>query len=133
MRIGRILCAAVALLAPTVTSQPDPGTALYTNAVTYCAEAKAVLIDQFDIAYWKQNNSVTFSFSFASVQENLNVSANLYLNDYGNQLFNETIDICSILSGVLCPLPQVNFTGKYQSEHNCVVCGATPRPRPSPG
>lgn len=91
---------------------PKPGEALYTNAVTYCAEAKAVLVDQFDIAYWKANNSVTFSFSFASIEPNLNVSASLFLNAYGITMFNETISICELVAGVLCPLPQVNFTGE---------------------
>lgn len=88
-----------------------PGEALYTNAVTYCAEAKAVLVDEFDIAYWKANNSVTFSFSFASIESNLNVSASLFLNAYGITMFNQTINICELVAGLLCPLPQVNFTG----------------------
>ncbi|KAL1412775.1 hypothetical protein Q8F55_000523 [Vanrija albida] len=88
-----------------------PGTSLYTNSVTYCAEAKAVLVDDFDIAYWKENNSVTFSFAFASVEPNLNVRANLFLNAYGMVIFNETINICDLVSGVLCPLPMINFTG----------------------
>ncbi|BEJ11746.1 hypothetical protein CspHIS471_0202060 [Cutaneotrichosporon sp. HIS471] len=89
----------------------DPGEALYTNAVTYCAEAKAVLVDEFDIAYWRANNSVTFAFSFASIQSNLNVSASLYLNAYGLAIFDQEINLCELVSGVLCPLPQVNFTG----------------------
>ncbi|GMK56368.1 hypothetical protein CspeluHIS016_0302080 [Cutaneotrichosporon spelunceum] len=89
----------------------SPGEALYTNAVTYCAEAKAVLVDEFDIAYWRANNSVTFAFSFASIQSNLNVSASLYLNAYGMTIFNQEINLCDLLVGVLCPLPQVNFTG----------------------
>ncbi|BEI81044.1 hypothetical protein CcaverHIS002_0202040 [Cutaneotrichosporon cavernicola] len=89
----------------------DPGEALYTNAVTYCAEAKAVLVDQFAIAYWRANNSVTFAFSFASIQSNLNVSASLYLNAYGMAIFDQEINLCELVSGVLCPLPQVNFTG----------------------
>jgi hypothetical protein len=84
---------------------------LYTNSVTYCAEAKAVLVDSFDIAYHQSNSSVTFSFSLASVEEDLNVNANLYINAYGRQIINETLQLCDLLSGAICPLPQVNFTG----------------------
>lgn len=94
----------------------EPGEALFTNAVTYCAEAKAVLVDQFDIAYWNANNSVTFSFSFASIEPNLNVSASLFLNAYGNTIFNETIELCDLVAGVLCPLPMINFTGEQGHE-----------------
>ena len=85
---------------------------LYTETVTYCAEAKAVIVDEFDIAYHQSNSSVVFSFSLASVESNLNVSANIYLNAYGKQVINDTIDLCSYFEGVICPLPQVNFTGK---------------------
>ncbi|KAL7418404.1 hypothetical protein Q5752_006862 [Cryptotrichosporon argae] len=110
-RLGALALAALAAAPTAAAADPAPGTALFTNAVTYCAEQRAVLIDAFDIAYWKANSSVTFSFSFASVEANLNVSANLYLNDYGNTIFNKTFDLCSYFEGVLCPLPQVNFTG----------------------
>ncbi|EIW72091.1 hypothetical protein TREMEDRAFT_21025, partial [Tremella mesenterica DSM 1558] len=84
---------------------------LFTDAVTYCAESKAILIDSFQIAYHRANHSVTFSFSLASVESNLNVSANIYLNVYGIQAVNQTLDLCSYFAGVICPLPQVNFTG----------------------
>ncbi|KAK8853218.1 hypothetical protein IAR55_003920 [Kwoniella newhampshirensis] len=84
---------------------------LYTDSVTYCAEAKAVIVEEFDIAYHQSNGSVTFSFSLASVENNLNVSANLYLNVYGIQAVNTTLNLCDYFEGVICPLPQVNFTG----------------------
>ncbi|WWC64577.1 uncharacterized protein I303_107188 [Kwoniella dejecticola CBS 10117] len=87
------------------------GDTLYTNSVTYCAEAKAVLVNQFDIAYHKSNGSITFSFSLASVEPNLNVSANLYVNVYGIEPVNQTLNLCDYFQGVVCPLPQVNFTG----------------------
>ncbi|WRT70226.1 uncharacterized protein IL334_007221 [Kwoniella shivajii] len=105
-----IILPLIALFALPSTSAKG-GDTLYTNSVTYCAEARAVLVDQFDIAYHKSNKSVTFSFSLASVESNLNVSANLYVNVYGIQAVNQTLDLCSFFSGVICPLPQVNFTG----------------------
>lgn len=84
---------------------------LYTNSVSYCAEARGVLVDAFEIAYHQANESITFSFSLAPVQGDLNVSANLYVNAYGRDLINETLNICDFLQGVICPLPQVNLTG----------------------
>ncbi|WVQ84485.1 hypothetical protein IAT38_006637 [Cryptococcus sp. DSM 104549] len=88
------------------------GDTLYTDSVTYCAEARAVIVDEFDIAYHRKNGSVTFEFSLASVESNLNVSVNIYVNVYGIQAVNQTLDLCSFFEGVICPLPQVNFTGR---------------------
>lgn len=42
---------------------------------------------------------------------NLSVSANLFLNVYGLQPLNISLDLCSVLNGILCPLPTYNFTG----------------------
>lgn len=86
-------------------------TRIYTDAVSYCAEPKSILISQFDIQYHKANQSVTFSISAASTDDDLDVSANIYANAYGNQLVNLTINLCDYLEGVLCPLPVINFTG----------------------
>lgn len=41
----------------------------------------------------------------------MNVTANLFLNVYGMHPANITIDICSLFSGALCPLPVYNFVG----------------------
>lgn len=92
-------------------STPDGGEGLFTTSVTYCSEAKAVLVSEFDIAYWRANQSATFSISAASVESNLDISANIYANAYGLDVINITINLCSYLQGVLCPLPQINFTG----------------------
>ncbi|ODN94650.1 integral membrane protein [Cryptococcus wingfieldii CBS 7118] len=110
MRISSIVHFITALLtfAPLRALAADT---LYTDAVTYCAEAKAVIVDEFGITYHRSNQSVTFSFSLASVESNLNVSANLYVNAFGIEVVNQTLEICDLLSGVACPLPQVNFSG----------------------
>jgi hypothetical protein len=71
-----------------------------------------VIVEAFDIAYHRSNESITFSFSFASVSNDLNVSANIYVNAYGRQVINQTLNLCDYLQGVICPLPQVNFTGE---------------------
>lgn len=51
------------------------------------------------------------SFTYRLQEENVNVTANLLLNVYGMNPVNFTIDLCSVLSGALCPLPTYNFTG----------------------
>ena len=42
---------------------------------------------------------------------NTNVVANLFLNVYGIQPINVSIDICSLFGGALCPLPLYTFNG----------------------
>ena len=44
-------------------------------------------------------------------QAHINVSANLFLNVYGMNPLNVTLDLCNLLNGALCPLPMYNFTG----------------------
>ncbi|EAU91109.2 integral to membrane protein [Coprinopsis cinerea okayama7 len=65
----------------------------------------------FEVAYFPGNQSVSFNLSAASVQSNVNVTANLFLNVYGMNPVNVTLDLCSIFNGDLCPLPAYNFTG----------------------
>ena len=105
-------CLLVALCAFLPLSVHAQSGDLFTNSVSYCAEARAVIVEAFDIAYHRSNESITFSFSFASVSDDLNVSANIYVNAYGRQVINQTLNLCDYLQGVICPLPQVNFTGK---------------------
>ena len=111
MRLLSLSLPFLVILSPLPTLAAGDGT-LFTDAVTYCAEAKAVVVDEFDIAYHQSNGSVTFTFSLASVESNLNVSANLYINAYGMEIINQTLNLCDLLEGVICPLPQVNFTGE---------------------
>ncbi|THG99923.1 hypothetical protein EW026_g2505 [Hermanssonia centrifuga] len=84
---------------------------LFTSSVSYCAPPESLLIQQFDVAYIQHNSSVSFNVSAASVLPNVNVTANLLVNVYGMRPLNMTIDLCSLLGGILCPLPTYNFTG----------------------
>ncbi|CAA7261772.1 unnamed protein product [Cyclocybe aegerita] len=84
---------------------------LFTSSVTYCNPPETLLIQRFEIAYFPSNTSVSFNVSAASVQPNVNVTANLFLNVYGMNPVNVTLDLCNILNGALCPLPMYNFTG----------------------
>lgn len=84
---------------------------LFTSSVTYCSPPETLLIQQFDIAYFAKNQSIWFNISAASVDPNVSVTANVMLNVYGMHPVNFTIDLCSLFSGALCPLPMYNFTG----------------------
>ncbi|THH28651.1 hypothetical protein EUX98_g5535 [Antrodiella citrinella] len=84
---------------------------LFTSSVSYCSPPETLLIQQFDVAYIKKNASINFNISAASVLPNVSVSANLFVNVYGTQPFNISLDLCSVLGGALCPLPTYNFTG----------------------
>lgn len=84
---------------------------LFTSSVTYCSPPETLLIQQFDVAYFANNQSIWFNISAASVDANVSVTANVLLNVYGMHPVNFTIDLCSLFSGALCPLPMYNFTG----------------------
>ncbi|KAF7792286.1 hypothetical protein EIP86_003322 [Pleurotus ostreatoroseus] len=100
---------AIAFLAP-LSAQAHLNS-IFTSSVSYCSPPESILVQQFDVAYIEQNASVNFNVSAASVLPNINVTANLFVNVYGMQPINETIDLCKLLNGVLCPLPTYNFTG----------------------
>ncbi|KAH9810210.1 hypothetical protein DFH28DRAFT_903125 [Melampsora americana] len=95
-------------LALQVTSRSD---VIETSSVSYCSTPRAIIIDTFDVRYYKSNNSLGFDLSAASVSTGLNLDAQLSLTVYGLNSLNLSIDLCSVLSGVLCPLPTYNFTG----------------------
>ncbi|KAI0312573.1 hypothetical protein OF83DRAFT_1066962 [Amylostereum chailletii] len=105
------LAAAAAALSLFPAARAAHLNTLFTSSVSYCAPPENILVQQFDVAYFPSNNSVVFNISAASVQSNVNVSANLYLNVYGIQPVNLTIDICNLLDGALCPLPIYDFVG----------------------
>ncbi|OCB92087.1 TRP-domain-containing protein [Sanghuangporus baumii] len=84
---------------------------LFTSSVSYCEPPQLILVQQFDVMYFVKNESVFFNISAASVEENVNVTANLMLNVYGTHSINITLDLCSLLNGALCPLPTYNFIG----------------------
>ncbi|KAK2467897.1 hypothetical protein APHAL10511_000192 [Amanita phalloides] len=98
----------LALFAPIVYSREN---VIFTSSVTYCEPPETLLIQHFDVIYFASNQSVHFNISAASVQPNVNVTANLFLNVYGLHPINYTINLCNILDGALCPLPMYNFTG----------------------
>lgn len=109
-RIARLRFLAPLLLAfPSLAAARDDS--LFTSSVTYCSPPETLLIQQFDIAYFAKNQSIWFNISAASVDSNVNVTANVMLNVYGMHPVNFTIDLCSLFSGALCPLPMYNFTG----------------------
>ncbi|KAI4528653.1 TRP-domain-containing protein [Schizophyllum commune Loenen D] len=84
---------------------------LFTSSVSYCDDPVALNVQQFDIEYIAHNSTIFFNVSASTVEENLYASANLLVNAYGIKPINITIDLCDVLGGALCPLPQYNFVG----------------------
>ncbi|KAJ7901723.1 TRP-domain-containing protein [Mycena olivaceomarginata] len=105
-----MLARLVLLLLPLPFLVAADGT-LFTSSVTYCQPPESLLVQQFDVSYIEHNNSISFDIAAQSVDSNVSVSANILVNVYGLTPVNVSIDICSLLSGVLCPLPQFTFNG----------------------
>ena len=84
---------------------------LYTSSVSYCEPPQSLLVQQFDFAYFSANRSVSFNISAQSVSTDVSLGANVLVNVYGSNPFNFTLDLCNVLSGLLCPLPVYNFQG----------------------
>ncbi|GAA5964979.1 hypothetical protein JCM3765_004814 [Sporobolomyces pararoseus] len=83
----------------------------YASAVSYCSEARAIEVEKFLLEYDDTEKSISFDISAASVEPNLNAILNLELVAYGINAVNTTLNLCDLLSGVLCPLPQYDFVG----------------------
>ncbi|KAJ6475261.1 hypothetical protein C8R47DRAFT_1142811 [Mycena vitilis] len=98
------------LLLPISVAAAADGT-LFTSSVTYCEPPESLLIQQFDVKYFAQNQSIFFDIAAESVDSNVSVSANIIVQVYGLHLLNVTIDLCDVLAGVLCPLPEYTFNG----------------------
>ncbi|KIY44377.1 TRP-domain-containing protein [Fistulina hepatica ATCC 64428] len=81
------------------------------SSVSYCQDPVFLFIQQFDVVYYNDNQSIFFDISAASIENNLNVTANLLLNIYGMTPLNVSVDLCTLFSGALCPFPTYNFTG----------------------
>ncbi|KDQ57534.1 hypothetical protein JAAARDRAFT_130688 [Jaapia argillacea MUCL 33604] len=110
LSVARLRPLAFAILAALPLAQSRENV-LFTSSVTYCAPPESLLIQQFDLTYFAANSSLFFNVSAASVEPNVNVTANVLLNVYGMHPVNFTIDLCSLFHGALCPLPMYNFTG----------------------
>ncbi|KAG8953502.1 hypothetical protein FRC04_002344 [Tulasnella sp. 424] len=83
---------------------------LYSSSVSYCSPPDAILIQQFDARYFKDNSSLVFDIVASTVLPGLNVTAKVNLNAYGMEPVDLSFNLCEV-SKALCPLPQYNFTG----------------------
>ncbi|KAE9401559.1 hypothetical protein BT96DRAFT_918699 [Gymnopus androsaceus JB14] len=108
--LARLRAIAFTIFSLAIFSHAIEGS-LFTSSVTYCAPPETLLIQQFDLEYFAANQSVSFNISAESVEANVNVTASLLVNVFGLVPVNITIDLCGILGGALCPLPEYNFTG----------------------
>lgn len=83
---------------------------LYTSSAVYCSPPEAILISALDLKFYRQNRTLEFDISAASVTDDLRVSVSVDVNAYGLGLFSLAIDLCDTLA-VLCPLPNYQFQG----------------------
>lgn len=84
---------------------------LWSDQAVYCAQPSAVLVNDFSATYHRANNSLVFYVSLDSVESGVDVQANVYIQAYGMDLLNRTLNICDLIGGILCPLPQLNVSG----------------------
>lgn len=84
---------------------------LFTSSLTYCAVPDVLMVQEFEFEFFKNNASLFFALSATNLASNLNASANIIVNTYGMTPLNYTFNLCDVLQGQLCPLPQYNVTG----------------------
>ncbi|GAA5891033.1 hypothetical protein JCM5296_007357 [Sporobolomyces johnsonii] len=106
MRPLQGLVAIAALLQPVLADN-----IFYASAVSYCSDARAIEVDRFLLEYDASTDAVSFDISAASVEANLDAILNFELVAYGIHAVNTSLNLCQLLSGVLCPLPQYDFIG----------------------
>ncbi|GAC94976.1 hypothetical protein PHSY_002549 [Pseudozyma hubeiensis SY62] len=107
------------LLTLSLTSLPETMAArsglggtqmLYTSSAVYCSPPEAILISALDLKFFRENRTLEFDISAASVQDDLRVSVSVNVNAYGLGLFSLAINLCDTIKA-LCPLPNYQFTG----------------------
>ncbi|GAA5824585.1 hypothetical protein JCM11251_000485 [Rhodosporidiobolus azoricus] len=101
----------------------------YASAVSYCTAPNvepAIDVDRFLLEYYPDSGTagfISFDISAASVEANLNPILNFELIAYGINAVNTSINLCDLLGGVLCPLPQYDFVGSATIPLPSIVAG----------
>lgn len=83
-----------------------------TSSVAYCSAPFAILVSDLRLHFFPDNQTLEFDLTAASVQDNLNVSLAININAYDLGIINADINLCDLLGGILCPLPQYEFSGE---------------------
>lgn len=87
---------------------------LFSDQAFYCSNSSSnvIQVDAIGLTYYRANGSLEFQFSLTPIATDLDVDINLFVTAYGLTLLNQTVNICDLFAGVICPLPNFNFTGK---------------------
>lgn len=117
-------CGVAAVLLLALASVPTPAVAansrlnlgidndyLYTSSAAYCSQPGALLVNGMGLKFMRRNNTLDFDLSANAAAKNANASVDLHVYAFGMDLFELQLNLCSIGSGELCPLPTYNFTG----------------------
>ncbi|GAA5907949.1 hypothetical protein JCM6882_001536 [Rhodosporidiobolus microsporus] len=127
MRPLRGLVALAALLPALPTARAERK--FYASAVSYCTASDvepAIDVSRFLLEYLPDRGTagfISFDISAASVEANLNPILNFELIAYGINAVNTSINLCDLLGGVLCPLPQYDFVGSATIPLPSIVAG----------
>lgn len=114
MRIISILRTPLLLVLPFLSLVSAASNTLWSDQAAYCAApTSGIYVQDFAVTYYRSNNSIVFYVTLNSTSAGNSVNANVYINAYGMDLLNRTVDICSLIDGVLCPLPQLNISGEF--------------------
>ncbi|KAI5477916.1 hypothetical protein MNV49_005809 [Pseudohyphozyma bogoriensis] len=83
----------------------------YASAVSYCSEARSIVVSKFLLEYNAAEKSISFDISAEQANPNLDASLEFQLEAYGINAVNVSFNLCDELGGVLCPLPTYDFVG----------------------
>lgn len=106
------LLAIAALVVSTPVAAISAAQTLYTTDAAYCSTPGEVRLNQFSATYHRANQSIVVYIALDTTQANVDVTANMNIRAYGMSILNETINICDLVGGVLCPLPSLNISGE---------------------
>ena len=81
------------------------------SAVSYCSDARAIDVSNFQLEYDFEQALITFNLTAASVSKNLFPTLDISLNAYGIEAVNFTQNVCDLFDSNLCPLPMYEFNG----------------------
>ena len=83
--------------------------------MAYCSTPIAILVTDLQLNLFPDNQTLEFSISAASTQDDLDVSVSINLDVYGGLAeITAGINLCDVAAGFLCPLPQYDFSGEEQ-------------------
>lgn len=92
-------------------SASDTGKALYTSTTAYCKPPGPIYVSTLALRFNRSSDTIDFDLSIASTKNDARLHVDMGIFVYGRKFVDMSVDLCSIASGALCPIPAYNFTG----------------------